>query len=112
MHDSDAYFFSGERYVDAIAALGATGMVDIQKLATWICMKRKMEIFFSEEFFYLAEAQLDPNDPRNADLLYLVKVRSRKSSFIFSLHAIFCCFFCRLMLETIRLVLLSRTTFD
>ncbi|XP_065840222.1 coiled-coil and C2 domain-containing protein 2A-like [Oscarella lobularis] len=49
----------GERYVDAIAALGATGMVDIQKLATWI-----------------SEAQLDPNDPRNADLLYLVKTHA------------------------------------
>jgi coiled-coil and C2 domain-containing protein 2A len=49
----------GAHQTDAVAALGAAGMVDIRKLAAWI-----------------AEAKLDPNDPRNADLLYLVKTHA------------------------------------
>ena len=47
---------SNNRY-DALAALGAAGMVDLQKLLAWIC-----------------DAKLDPNDPQNADILSLAKM--------------------------------------
>jgi coiled-coil and C2 domain-containing protein 2A len=43
--------------MDPIAALGATGVVNMEKLTKW---------------FY--ESRLDPNDPANADLLYLIGV--------------------------------------
>eukprot|EP01137_Pigoraptor_chileana_P026496 Opistho-2@7843 len=41
---------------DALAALGATGMVNIHKLCEWV-----------------RESKLDPNDPRNASLLHLMQ---------------------------------------
>ncbi|XP_070555815.1 coiled-coil and C2 domain-containing protein 2A-like isoform X3 [Ptychodera flava] len=41
---------------DALSAIGATGMVDTEKLAKWI-----------------SESRLDPNDPANAALLHLIK---------------------------------------
>ena len=40
-----------------MAAIGATGVVDIQKLSKWF-----------------EESRLDPNDPANADLVYMLKV--------------------------------------
>ncbi len=49
---------SSVKHLDAVAAIGATGMIDPEKLAKWV-----------------AEARLDPNDPANANLLYLMKVR-------------------------------------
>ena len=42
---------------DAIAALGVSRMQDIEKLTKWII-----------------KSNLDPNDPRNADLISLIKV--------------------------------------
>ncbi|XP_048583350.1 coiled-coil and C2 domain-containing protein 2A isoform X3 [Nematostella vectensis] len=45
------------RRYDAMAALGAAGMVDVQKLAKWI-----------------AESHLDPNDPANADIMNILKI--------------------------------------
>jgi hypothetical protein len=42
---------------DAIAALGVSRMQDIEKLAKWV-----------------AKSNLDPNDPRNSDLISLIKV--------------------------------------
>ena len=42
---------------DAIAALGVSRMQDIEKLTKWVI-----------------KSNLDPNDPRNADLINLIKV--------------------------------------
>jgi coiled-coil and C2 domain-containing protein 2A len=44
--------------MDPMAAIGATGVIDIQKLSKWF-----------------EESRLDPNDPANADLVYMLKVR-------------------------------------
>jgi len=41
---------------DAIAALGVSRMQDIEKLTKWV-----------------VKSNLDPNDPRNADLINLIK---------------------------------------
>ena len=43
--------------VDAVAAIGASGMADMDQLAKWI-----------------AKSRLDPNDPNNADLMYMLRV--------------------------------------
>lgn len=74
---------------DALASLGAAGMMDIHALAQWIsmfgelCSKLFKTSFFctlfvfnGREFFYLypGESNLDPNDPANADIMSLVKV--------------------------------------
>ncbi|XP_031567301.1 coiled-coil and C2 domain-containing protein 2A-like [Actinia tenebrosa] len=48
---------SALRRYDAMAALGAAGMVDMQNLAKWI-----------------AESHLDPNDPANADIMSIMKM--------------------------------------
>ncbi|XP_064626685.1 coiled-coil and C2 domain-containing protein 2A-like isoform X3 [Lineus longissimus] len=48
--------YSAFKKFDAVQAIGASGMVDLDKLSKWI-----------------AEARLDPNDPTNADLVYLMK---------------------------------------
>lgn len=45
------------RKMDPMSAIGASGVVDVQKLAKWF-----------------EEARLDPNDPANADLVYMLKV--------------------------------------
>ena len=44
--------------VDPVAAIGVSGMADMDKLTSWI-----------------AQSRLDPNDPSNADLMYLLRVR-------------------------------------
>ena len=49
---------------DAIAALGVSQMQDIEKLAKWIM-----------------KSNLDPNDPRNSDLINLIRVNSASFSF-------------------------------
>ena len=49
--------FSAVKGVDAVAALGVAGMSDMNKLTEWI-----------------AESHLDPNDPSNAELMYLLRV--------------------------------------
>ena len=46
------------RNYDAIAALGVSRMQDMEKLYKWII-----------------KSNLDPNDPRNADLINLIRVR-------------------------------------
>ena len=48
---------SAMKKVDPLAAIGATGLVSMEKLSKW---------------FY--ESHLDPNDPANADLIYLLGV--------------------------------------
>ncbi|XP_023931754.1 coiled-coil and C2 domain-containing protein 2A-like, partial [Lingula anatina] len=48
--------FSAMKGLDAVAAIGASAMVDMEKLSKWI-----------------AESRLDPNDPSNADLVYMMK---------------------------------------
>ena len=48
---------SAMKKVDPLAAIGATGLVNMEKLSKW---------------FY--ESRLDPNDPANADLIYLLGV--------------------------------------
>ena len=45
------------KHFDALAALGAEGMIDLQKLLSWI-----------------QQAKLDPNDPINADIITLAKM--------------------------------------
>lgn len=42
--------------MDPLAAIGATGVIDVQKLSKWF-----------------EESRLDPNDPANADLVYMLK---------------------------------------
>ena len=49
--------------MDAVAAIGVSGMSDMDKLTKWI-----------------AESRLDPNDPSNADLMYLFRVSSIHAS--------------------------------
>lgn len=44
--------------LDPVAAIGASAMVDVDKLSKWF-----------------SESRLDPNDPSNADLVYLFRVR-------------------------------------
>ena len=44
--------------MDPVAAIGATGVMDLQKLAKWF-----------------ADSRLDPNDPNNADIVYMLRVR-------------------------------------
>lgn len=48
---------SAMRKNDPVSAIGASGVVDIQKLAKWF-----------------EDSRLDPNDPANADLVYMLKV--------------------------------------
>lgn len=43
--------------MDPVAAIGAAGVMDLQKLAKWFLASR-----------------LDPNDPNNADLVYMLRV--------------------------------------
>uniref|UniRef100_A0A8C8VJA3 Coiled-coil and C2 domain containing 2A n=1 Tax=Pelusios castaneus TaxID=367368 RepID=A0A8C8VJA3_9SAUR len=43
--------------IDAIASIGTSGLTDMKKLAKWA-----------------AETKLDPNDPKNADLMHLIMV--------------------------------------
>ena len=50
--------FSAFKKSDPLAALGAIGVVNIEKLSKWF-----------------HESRMDPNDPANADLLYLIGVR-------------------------------------
>lgn len=51
------YYYSAMKKMDPLAAIGATGVIDIQKLSKWF-----------------EESRLDPNDPANADLVYMLKV--------------------------------------
>ena len=46
----------GQRVVDPVAAIGMTGMADMDQLSKWI-----------------ADSHLDPNDPNNADLMHMMK---------------------------------------
>ncbi|XP_048762965.2 coiled-coil and C2 domain-containing protein 2A-like isoform X2 [Ostrea edulis] len=48
--------FYAMRKNDPVSAIGASGVVDIQKLAKWF-----------------EDSRLDPNDPANADLVYMLK---------------------------------------
>ncbi|CAH1773716.1 unnamed protein product [Owenia fusiformis] len=48
--------YNAMKQMDAVAAIGATGMTDLDKLSDWI-----------------QKSRLDPNDPSNADLMYLLK---------------------------------------
>ena len=43
--------------MDPLAAIGASGVMDMKKLADW---------------FY--NSRLDPNDPSNADIVYILRV--------------------------------------
>lgn len=43
--------------MDPLSAISSSGAVDIEKLAKWF-----------------EESRLDPNDPANADLVYMLKV--------------------------------------
>ena len=77
-----------KRY-DALAALGAAGMVDIQNLIKWIgesfmqwteWLKPLMKNRFNSSqvtscfVFSPEQSHLDPNDPANADIMNIVKV--------------------------------------
>ena len=78
-----------KRY-DALAALGAAGMVDIQNLIKWIgesfmqwteWLKPLMKNRFNSSqvtiflfCFSPEQSHLDPNDPANADIMNIVKV--------------------------------------
>lgn len=51
------FFHSAVKQMDPVAAIGATGVVNLRKLAKWF-----------------QESRMDPNDPVNADLVYLLEV--------------------------------------
>lgn len=44
---------------DAVIDIGASAMTDMEKLSKW-----------------LTDSRIDPNDPANSDLIYLLRVRS------------------------------------
>lgn len=50
--------YSGVQHRDAIADIGMSGLCDMEKLTKWI-----------------EESRLDPNDPGNADIMHLMRVR-------------------------------------
>ncbi|KAK3580952.1 hypothetical protein CHS0354_006977 [Potamilus streckersoni] len=50
--------FDSMKKMDPVAAIGAAGVMDLQKLAKWFLASR-----------------LDPNDPNNADLVYMLRPR-------------------------------------
>jgi len=52
--------------MDPLAAIGAAGVMDIKKLADWF-----------------ATSRLDPNDPSNADIVYMLRVFSLLLLFMF-----------------------------
>ena len=56
-HSETAVKYDEIKSFDAIAALGVSRMQDIEKLAKWV-----------------VKSNLDPNDPRNNDLITLIKV--------------------------------------
>ena len=56
-HSETAVKYDEIKSFDAIAALGVSRMQDIEKLAKWV-----------------VKSNLDPNDPRNSDLISLIKV--------------------------------------
>ncbi|XP_050400906.2 coiled-coil and C2 domain-containing protein 2A [Patella vulgata] len=54
--------YNAMKMMDPVAAIGATGVVNIERLAKWF-----------------QESRLDPNDPNNADLVYMLGSRSSSS---------------------------------
>ena len=52
--------FSATKRLDVIQSIGMSSAADLDKLAKWI-----------------EESRLDPNDPSNADLMYLMRVSGR-----------------------------------
>ncbi|XP_046545533.1 LOW QUALITY PROTEIN: coiled-coil and C2 domain-containing protein 2A-like [Haliotis rubra] len=50
--------FNAMKQMDPVSAIGATGVVNMEKLAKWF-----------------EQSRLDPNDPANADLVYLLGMR-------------------------------------
>lgn len=57
--------FYAMRKMDPVTAIGAAGVVDIQKLAKWF-----------------EDSRLDPNDPANADLVYMLKSKGGESALL------------------------------
>lgn len=49
--------FSGLRRLDAVSYIGASGLYDMKKIGEWATQSR-----------------LDPNDPKNASIMQLLKV--------------------------------------
>ena len=65
---------SAIKSLDAVAAIGAAGVSDMDQLSKWI-----------------AQSRLDPNDPSNAELMHRVKVNHQNqtnpaSITLYSLH--------------------------
>lgn len=52
------FIYSAMKGLDAVAAIGASGVSDPEQLLKWI-----------------SKSRLDPNDPANADLMTLLRVR-------------------------------------
>ena len=52
------FFFSAMKLNDPVAAIGTSGVMNLERLAKWF-----------------EQARLDPNDPANADLVYLLGVK-------------------------------------
>ena len=57
--------FSATKRLDVIQSIGMSSAADLDKLAKWI-----------------EESRLDPNDPSNADLMYLMRVSNLPSYFL------------------------------
>lgn len=58
-------FLSGMGHLDAVSYIGASGLYDMKKIGEWA-----------------RQSRLDPNDPKNASIMQLLKVSMRRLLFL------------------------------
>lgn len=58
-------FLSGKGHLDAVSYIGASGLYDMKKIGEWA-----------------KQSRLDPNDPKNASIMQLLKVSIRRWLFL------------------------------
>lgn len=66
--------------MERIARVGVTGVNNVHRIKKWIGQYISVYLSISQYILYFPteEANLDPNDPRNWELLELVEVRERR----------------------------------
>ena len=66
--------YSSKR-ADAISSIGMAGIADLQEVKKWIgtCTKSSQHHLSQRTTCFTERSRLDPNDPRNAELLQLVE---------------------------------------
>lgn len=66
--------FCSSKHTDAVASLGVAGIANLQEVKKWIgngdCIFITVVII---PLYCAANSRLDPNDPRNAELLQLIE---------------------------------------